>query len=74
MAKKGGVIAVSMNGAHWEGTFDLVVKRMEEEKVVELKYNNADDELFVDQKARLFVLYKLWPSFPLPAFLSAGSR
>ena len=58
-AKKGGILAVVMNNEYWEGYFDIVIKSLEEEKVIQVKYLESVDGYCDDKAARILFLYKL---------------
>ena len=48
-----------MNNDYWEGNFDLAVKSLEENKIVEVMHSEGVDGYYDGKLARVLVLRKL---------------
>ncbi|XP_075259674.1 uncharacterized protein LOC142351503 [Convolutriloba macropyga] len=59
MAKMGGVITIVMNNDFWKDGFDSAVEKLEEQKRVQVMYNDSFEGFFGDKTARVFILQKL---------------
>ena len=59
MAKMGGVITIVMNNDFWRDGFDSAVEKLEEQKRVQVMYNDSFEGFFGDKTARVFILQKL---------------